>query len=124
MPETEATVRESAALLRRAMIRILPQLRDVRVEYAWGGTLDFAFDTMPHLGQMDGLHYALGYAGHGVATATYFGTRLGEAIGSSDVQASPFAQLPFPRAPLGLYWGKPWFLPLAAAWYKLLDWIS
>lgn len=124
VPETEATVRESAALLRRAMIRILPELRDVRVEYAWGGTLDFAFDTMPHLGRMDGLHYALGYAGHGVAMATYFGTRLGEAIGSSDVQASPFAQLPFPRAPLGLYWGKPWFLPLAAAWYKLLDWIS
>jgi len=124
VPETEATVRESAALLQRALIRILPQLRDVRVDYAWGGTLDFAFDTMPHLGRMDGLHYALGYAGHGVAMATYFGTRLGKAIGGSELQASPFAQLPFPRAPLGLYWGKPWFLPLAAAWYKLLDWIS
>ncbi|MGQ0657916.1 MAG: NAD(P)/FAD-dependent oxidoreductase [Chromatiales bacterium] len=124
VPETETTVRESAALLQRAMIHILPQLRDVRVEYAWGGTLDFAFDTMPHLGRMDGLHYALGYAGHGVAMATYFGTCLGEAIGGSELKASPFAQLPFPRAPLGLYWGKPWFLPLAAAWYKLLDWIS
>jgi hypothetical protein len=37
---------------------------------------------------------------------------------------NPFAQIPFPDAPLNLYNGRPWFLPLAGAWYKLLDWIS
>jgi hypothetical protein len=37
---------------------------------------------------------------------------------------NPFAQIPFPNAPLGIYNGRPWFLPLAGAWYKLLDWIS
>jgi hypothetical protein len=37
---------------------------------------------------------------------------------------SPFAELPLPGAPLGLYRGDPWFLPLAGAWYKLLDWIA
>jgi hypothetical protein len=37
---------------------------------------------------------------------------------------NPFTQIPFPNAPLGLYNGHPWFLPLAGAWYKLLDWIS
>ena len=52
------------------MLEVFPQLRDVRVEYAWGGTLDFAFDTLPHAGKLEGLHYALGYAGHGVALAT------------------------------------------------------
>jgi glycine/D-amino acid oxidase-like deaminating enzyme len=124
VPETDATVRESAAVLRRDMLEVYPQLCDVGVEYAWGGTLDFTFDTMPHTGQLDGYHYALGYAGHGVALATELGTRLGEAIGQGDPRAIPLARIRFPGAPLGLYWGKPWFLPFAAAWYKFLDWVS
>ena len=124
VPDTVATVRESATMLQQGMLAVFPQLRDVRVDYAWGGTLDFAFDTMPHVGQVEGYHYALGYAGHGVALATYLGTRIGERLGSSTVNAIPFAQLPFPEVPLGLYWVKPWFLPLAAAWYKFLDWTT
>ena len=55
------------------MLQVYPQLRDARVEYAWGGTLDVTFDMMPHAGQLGGLHYAIGYAGHGVAMATYLG---------------------------------------------------
>jgi glycine/D-amino acid oxidase-like deaminating enzyme len=122
-PETPATVRESAAILRRGMLAVYPQLRDVRVEYAWGGTLDFAFDMMPHAGQLDGLHYALGYAGHGVAMATYLGTKLGQQI-AGEADENPFAGLPFPGAPLGLYHERPWFLPFVGAWYKVLDWIN
>ena len=124
VPETTATVKESAAVLRDGMLKVYPQLRDVRVEYAWGGTLDFAFDTMPHAGQVDGYHYALGYAGHGVALATLLGTQMGEAIAGGDARADVFARIPFPGAPLGLYWGRPWFLPLAALKYKILDWVS
>jgi glycine/D-amino acid oxidase-like deaminating enzyme len=122
-PETPSTVRESAEILRRGMISVYPQLRDAPVEYAWGGTLDFAFDLMPHAGQLDGLYYALGYAGHGVALATYLGTRMAAAI-CGETADNPFAELPFPGAPLGLYDGTPWFLPFAEMWYKLLDWAS
>ncbi|HEX8872200.1 MAG TPA: FAD-dependent oxidoreductase, partial [Candidatus Acidoferrum sp.] len=46
-PESENTVRESARLLREGMIHVYPQLRDVNVEYVWGGTLDFTLDVMP-----------------------------------------------------------------------------
>ena len=122
-PETKSTVRRSAEILRRDMIKVFPQLKDTRVEFAWGGTLDFCFDTMPHAGQSDGMYYALGYAGHGVAMATYLGTKVAERIaGLSD--EVPFADIPFPGAPLGLYSGRPWFLPFAGAYYKVLDWIS
>ena len=124
VPETESTVLASAEVLRRGLVEVYPQLHDVQVEYAWGGTLDFAFDTMPHAGRVDGYHYALGYAGHGVALATHLGSQIGEAIGSDDVNANPFARIPFPGAPLGLYWGQPWFLPLVAARYRFLDWVS
>ena len=122
-PENDQTVRRSAELLRRGMIQVYPQLRDARVEYVWGGTLDFAFDIMPHAGQMDGMYYAVGYAGHGVAMATYQGQKIAELM-SGDQPENPFVGIPFPVAPLGLYNGKPWFLPFAGAWYKFLDWVS
>jgi len=122
-PENAQTIRSSADILRRGMIGVYQQLRDARVEYVWGGTLDFAFDIMPHAGQMDGVYYAVGYAGHGVAMATYQGQKIAELM-AGDRPENPFAGIPFPSAPLGLYNGNPWFLPFAGAWYKVLDWVS
>ncbi|HEX3741455.1 MAG TPA: FAD-binding oxidoreductase [Terriglobales bacterium] len=122
-PETKNTIQRSAEILRRDMVEVYPQLRDTQIEHAWGGTLDFCFDTMPHAGQTDGIYYALGYAGHGVAMATYLGTKLAAVItgGKNEI---PYAAIPFSGAPLGLYNGKPWFLPFAGAYYKVLDWVS
>lgn len=122
-PETGQTVRKSAELLRRGMIEVYPQLRDTKVEYVWGGTLDFCFDIMPHAGQVDGIYFAVGYAGHGVAMATWQGQKMAEWIAEGKTD-NPFAEIKFPGAPLGLYNGKPWFLPFAGAYYKVLDWIS
>jgi glycine/D-amino acid oxidase-like deaminating enzyme len=122
-PETESSIRESAEILRRGMIDVYPQLRDTKVDYVWGGTLDFAFDIMPHAGQLDGLYYAVGYAGHGVAMATWQGQKMAQMI-AGDNPENPFIGIPFPGAPLGLYNGNPWFLPFAGMWYKFLDWVS
>jgi len=122
-PETKNTIRRSAEILRRGMVQVFPQLRETKVAYAWGGTLDFCFDTMPHAGHADGIYYALGYAGHGVAMATYLGAKSAEEIAGEKVE-NPFSEIPFPGAPLGLYNGRPWFLPFAGAYYKVLDWIS
>ena len=122
-PETANTVHKSAGILRQGMLSVYPFLRDVESEYVWGGTLDFAFDIMPHAGRLDGLFFALGYAGHGVAMATYLGSKMADVI-CGDPDANPFDGLPFPTAPLGLYNGRPWFLPLGAAWYKFLDWVT
>jgi glycine/D-amino acid oxidase-like deaminating enzyme len=122
-PETENSIRKSAGILRQGMIDVYPQLRDVKVDYVWGGTLDFAFDIMPHAGQMDGIYYAVGYAGHGVAMATWQGQKMAEMM-AGDQTDNPFVGIPFPGAPLGLYNGAPWFLPFAGAWYKFLDWVS
>lgn len=122
LPANERTVRESAAILRRGMLGVFPQLRDASTAYAWGGTIDFTFDMLPHAGEIDGIQYALGYAGHGVAMATYAGTEMAGVI--SGEKRDVLASGPMPAAPLGLYRGTPWFLPIAGAWYKLLDWAS
>ena len=123
-PETSNTIQRSAEILRREMIRVYPQLKNTKIEYVWGGTLDFAFDMMTHVGKADGIYYSLGYAGHGVAMATYLGKTVAEAMLKGNIKEHPFASFSFPDAPLGLYNGFPWFLPFAGAWHKILDWIE
>ena len=123
-PENENTNAQSGEILRREMIHVYPQLKDAKVEYMWGGTLDFAFDMMTHVGELDGLHYALGYAGHGVAMGTHLGMKLAEGMLGGNLKENPFAKFNFPGVPLGLYNGNPWFLPFAGLWYRILDWIE
>lgn len=123
-PENASTIRSSAQILQKQMQHAFPQLKDIPVEYAWGGTLDFAFDLMPHTGQIEGIHYALGFAGHGVALGSHLGMRVADAILDGTVKELPYSSYAFPGAPLGLYNGKPWFLPLIGLWHRILDWIS
>jgi glycine/D-amino acid oxidase-like deaminating enzyme len=120
-PETASSIRTSADILRREMAYIFPQLKDVTIEYAWGGTLDFPFDLMPHTGQLDGIFYVLGFAGHGVALGTHLGLKMADAILDGKVAEMPYATYPFPTAPLGLYNGNPWFLPLIGLQHRILD---
>jgi glycine/D-amino acid oxidase-like deaminating enzyme len=122
-PESESTVRESAELLRQGMIGVYPQLRNTKVEFVWGGTLDFAFDVMPHAGTIDGMHFAVGFAGHGVAAATWMGTKMAATI-CGEPDDNPFAQIAFPSAPIGLRSGRTWALPLAGMYYRVLDFFT
>src|SRR6266481_2914297 len=122
-PETENTVRQSAEILRRGMVDVYPRLLDTKVEFVWGGTLDFTLDVMPHAGRIDGMYFAAGFAGHGVAAATWFGAKLAGLI-CGDANDIPFDGIKFPAAPFGLRSGNTWALPLAGAWYRILDWLT
>jgi glycine/D-amino acid oxidase-like deaminating enzyme len=122
-PETENTVRRSVEILRRGMIDVYPQLRGAKVEFVWGGTLDFTLDVMPHAGKIDGMYFAAGFAGHGVAAATWFGARLAGLI-CGEPNDIPFTNIKFSAAPFGLRSGHTWALPLAGAWYRLLDFLT
>jgi glycine/D-amino acid oxidase-like deaminating enzyme len=122
-PETEDTVRQSAEILRQGMTDVYPQLRDTKVEFVWGGTLDFTLDVMPHAGKIDGMYFAAGFAGHGVAAATWFGAKLAGII-CGEANDIPFDGIKFPAAPFGLRSGNTWALPLAGAWYRILDFLT
>lgn len=122
--ETPTTVRESAAILQRGMVDVFPQLHDAKVSHAWGGTLGFTFDQLPHAGvSPDGIHFALGCGGHGVALLTYLGACVARQVAGEKIDNALFT-LPFPTAPLGLYNGNPWFLPFAEMYYRALDGVS
>ncbi len=122
-PETADSIRKSAEILRLGMIDVYPQLRDVKVEYVWGGTLDFTLDVMPHAGKLDDVYFAAGFAGHGVAAATWFGAKLAAMV-CGEADATPFSAIPFPSAPFGLRSGHTWALPLAGLWYRILDFFT
>jgi glycine/D-amino acid oxidase-like deaminating enzyme len=110
----------SAAILRRGMVEVFPDLAGVSVEYAWSGQVGFTLDQMPHAGVLDGIHYALGYGGHGVALATWLGARMGDALAG----AGTIPRLTAPFRPVPLYGGTPWFLPFVGGYYRMRDWLG
>lgn len=118
---TDLDLFESAKRLREQMIRVFPQLKNVPVTHSWTGRLGITFDLMPHIGEIDGIHYANGYCGHGVAVATYLGTELGLLLNGAKSR-SPFKEIPTKRFPL--YRNKTWFLPIAEKYHRFLDWVS
>ncbi|HSD84243.1 MAG TPA: FAD-binding oxidoreductase, partial [Anaerolineae bacterium] len=117
---TSRSTRKSAEILRRGMVQVFPELKDVTLEYAWSGNICLTRDSFPRAGKHEGLYYALGYGGHGVALATYLGGQLANIMCGAPGR-NPFQDLPF--EPLPFYYGKP-FLPFGALYYKLLDVIS
>ena len=118
-PDRDGADPRAAAILRRDMISVFPELAAVSVEFAWSGNVAFTRDQMPHLGRLNGVFSVGGYCGHGVAMAIYLGTRVGQHL--ADGTELPYlASLDFPVVPF--YNGRPWFLPLVGAWYQMLDW--
>ncbi len=60
-----------ARLLRRDLLKVYPQLHDVRIDYAWGGLMSYARHKMPQIGRgADGVWHAVGFGGHGMAPTT------------------------------------------------------
>ncbi len=118
-PATPESTRESAAILQRGLIAVFPELREVKIEYAWSGNVCFTLDRFPRAGQHDGIYYALGYGGHGVAMSTYLGAQMADIICGAPSRKNPFHDLPFKAIPF--YNGTPWFVPFAALWYKFQD---
>ena len=113
----KATI-DKAKDMRRDMLRVYPQLEKYAIEYVWFGKVCFTVDRFPIIGERDGIYYAMGYCGHGVAMATYFGFKLPEMILGKGLDTA-FADKKF--IPIPFYWGKPWFLPIAHNYFKFID---
>ena len=109
----------SAPPLRDELVRLFPELAGVRVSHSWMGFVAYTFDHLMHTGRHEGIHYAAGYCGSGVGMASYLGMRLGPKGAGQAEGATAFDGLPFPARPY--YFGYPWFLAPAIAWYRWHD---
>ncbi len=109
------------SFVRKPMCEIYPQLKDVRIDYGWGGTLAITPKRMPYFARIHpNVLSASGYSGHGVAMATFAGKVLAEAVSGTAVGLIAFESLRVPAFPGGDKLRYP-LLILAMTWYSLRD---
>jgi gamma-glutamylputrescine oxidase len=113
--------KDIAAFVRPYMLELFPQLSDVDIDYAWGGTLSVTVNRLPHLGRLQpNLFFAQGYSGHGVAVSNFSGKIIAEAISGTAERFDVMASLPtytFPGGTLLRYPG----MVLGMFFYSLRD---
>jgi glycine/D-amino acid oxidase-like deaminating enzyme len=116
---SETDPRTSGPRLHAAMARIFPELRETRISHSWCGFIAYTFDELMHIGQRDGLYYAMGYCGSGVGMASYLGMRLGQRLLGKAEGRTAFDELRFQTRPF--YTGRPWFLAPSIQYYRWRD---
>jgi gamma-glutamylputrescine oxidase len=106
--------------MQRALLRVFPQLADVRLEQIWGGLIDITVNRTPQLGRVGPTSYfAQGFSGHGVTLTGIAGQVMAEAVAGQAERFDLFARIPhraFPGGPLRIP-----ALMLAMLWYRLRD---
>lgn len=115
----QTTPEAAGPVLHRFMTGVWPELAQTKITHSWTGNVAFTFDMVPHMGVHDGVHYAMGCQGSGVAMASYLGNQVALKILGRTNRPCAFDGLPFPTRPL--YRGNPWFLPIVGSWYRLSD---
>ena len=103
--------------LYRSLLEVHPQLAGVQVERVWGGHVALTLDRLPHCGRIDGLWFATGCNGSGVALNTWMGHRMAGAICGDPLP--PFAELPHRTIPLHAL--RAAWLPVLSAWFRHQD---
>jgi gamma-glutamylputrescine oxidase len=109
------------AFVRPYMLKIFPQLEDVRIDYGWGGILGITMSRMPFVRKLSPrVLTAAGYSGQGVMLAPYFGMLLAHAIKGQLGEMDLLARLPVPPFPGGPLMRWP-LLVAGLSYYALRD---
>jgi gamma-glutamylputrescine oxidase len=100
---------------------VFPQLRGVKFDYAWGGTLGITSTRMPYVRELEpGMVNLSGFSGLGVVLAPYIGKVVADALVGERQSFDLLSKLsvpPFPGGPL-LRWPT---LVAAMLYYALRD---
>ena len=109
------------AFVRRYMLRVFPQLADVRIDHAWSGRLAITMSRLPHVGRLapNGF-FAHGFSGHGVALTQIAGKLVAEAVAGTAERFDVLAGLRHRAFPGGARFRHP-LLVLGMLYYVLRD---
>lgn len=112
------------AYMRPKMLKVFPQLADVRIDFQWGGMIGIGANRLPQIGRLrehPNVYYAQAYAGHGLNATHLAGRLLGEAIsGQQGGRFDLFAQVPHITFPGGKHLRSP-LLALGMLWHRLKE---
>ena len=110
-----------AGAVRKPLGEIFPQLEDIQIDHAWGGTLGITMNRLPHYERIGGNILTLsGFSGAGVALATLSGQIAAETIAGQAERFDIMAKVPTQTFPGGPALRTP-LLVLAMLWYSLRD---
>jgi gamma-glutamylputrescine oxidase len=117
-------VADVIAKLTPNMLRIFPQLKGVKIDYAWNGNFALSFTRVPQIGRLaPHTWFAHGDSGHGVTGTHLLGKILAEAIHGDLSRFDVFAKLPWYPFPGGRVFGAQYSM-LGSWWYGLRDWLG
>jgi gamma-glutamylputrescine oxidase len=108
------------AFVRGHMASIFPQLRDAKIDYAWGGLVSISMSRLPHVGRLGDLFFAHGYSGQGVLLPALAGKVLVEAMAGTAERFDVLASIAPPEFPGGAALRTPLYV-LGMLWYALRD---
>jgi len=112
---------DAPSATRARMLKVFPQLSDVRIKYAWGGEVDITLNRAPHFGRLaPNVFFLQGFSGHGIALTGIAGKLVAEAIGGTAERFDVFARIPHANFPGGMALRRP-ALVLAMLYYRLKD---
>ena len=112
---------DAPAATRARMLRVFPQLEDVRIDYAWGGDVDITLNRAPHFGRLaPNVYFLQGFSGHGIALTGIAGKLVAEAVAGTASRFDVFARIPHAKFPGGAALRRP-ALVLAMLYYRLKD---
>ena len=115
----QALPRVSGPRLHADLSQIFPEIASVQISHSWLGFVAYTFDQLMHIGEREGLHYAMGYCGAGVGMASYLGTRLGQQVLGRAEGATALDEVGFQTRPF--YRGNPSFLAPSVFYYRWRD---
>jgi glycine/D-amino acid oxidase-like deaminating enzyme len=99
--------RATVLRMRRLMLQVFPDLREARFTHCWKGYIAFTRDLLPKVGEIDGVHYALGWGGAGIATGSYMGHKVARQILGAADATTVFSGREFKNLPRGMSWMVP-----------------
>lgn len=103
------------------MLKVYPQLKDVNIEYEWGGKIGVVLRRIPTLGRInDNVYYCQGYSGHGVCATHVMGEVMADAVTGTMERFDLFADMNHFRIP-GTQWMGNQIIALGMLYYKMKD---
>jgi len=110
---------DAANWLMKELRAIFPALDNTRVSHVWAGNVAMTRSDLPGIGRRDGLWYALGCNGSGVALMPYLGHKVALKVLGRPEGKTAFDDIPLTAVPF--YNGTAWFRPLMTWWFRARD---